>query len=57
MQPIDILMSEHRVIEQVLRCLERMAEKCLLYGHFDLQAVRQAIDFFRNFADRCHHQK
>ncbi len=57
MQPTEILMSEHRVIEQVLRCLESMAEKCIVYGHFDLHAVRQAIDFFRNFADRCHHQK
>jgi len=57
MKPTEILSHEHRVIEQVLDCLERTADECRSAGTLDEQAVRAAIDFFRNFADRCHHGK
>jgi hemerythrin-like domain-containing protein len=50
-------MNEHRVIEQVLACLEAMASECVAEGTLDVSAARQAIDFFRNFGDRCHHGK
>jgi hemerythrin-like domain-containing protein len=50
-------MDEHRVIEQVLACLEKMAEKCAVSGELDQTAARQATDFFQNFADQCHHRK
>ncbi len=51
--PKDILMSEHRVIERVLNALERM----LWTETVDEEFVRRAVDFFRNFADGCHHAK
>ncbi len=57
MKPSDILSGEHRVIEQVLNCLEKIAEACRRDGKLDGQSAREAIDFFRNFADRCHHGK
>jgi hemerythrin-like domain-containing protein len=57
MQATDFLQSEHRVIEQVLACLEAMASECVAEGTLDVSAARQAIDFFRNFGDRCHHAK
>ena len=57
MQPTDILMQEHRVIEQVLSCLEAMAERCAAGQALDVQSAEQALDFFRTFADRCHHGK
>ncbi len=57
MRPTDLLMHEHRVIEQVLDCLEKLAAECVSEGTLDMAAARQAIDFFRNFADRCHHGK
>ena len=57
MRPTEVLMKEHRVIEQVLDCLERMAQQCADKGELDLESAGQAIDFFRNFADRCHHGK
>lgn len=57
MLPTDILSSEHRVIEQVIGCLEKIADKCESEGTLDLQDTRDAIDFIRNFADRCHHLK
>jgi hemerythrin-like domain-containing protein len=57
MKPSDILSGEHRVIEQVLNCLEKIAAACRREGRLDGRSAREAIDFFRNFADRCHHGK
>lgn len=57
MRPTTILMDEHRVIEQVLNCLERMAELCEQGKPLDAEAANQAFDFIRTFADHCHHAK
>lgn len=57
MKPTEILMQEHRVIEQVLDCLEKIAERCESEGQLDGESARQTVDFFRQFADRCHHGK
>jgi len=57
MRPTEILMDEHRVIETVLDCLEAMAARCAEGGSLDAQSAREAVDFFRGFADRCHHGK
>ena len=57
MRPTDILMQEHRVIEQVLACLEKMADRCAAGQDLDVPSAEQALDFFRTFADRCHHGK
>ena len=57
MKPTEILSSEHRLIEQVLNCLEKMAQQCQSEGKLDKQSAKDAVDFFRNFADRCHHGK
>jgi hemerythrin-like domain-containing protein len=56
-KPTEVLKNEHRVIEQVLDCLDAMAASCEREGRLDGEAARQAIDFFRSFADRCHHAK
>lgn len=56
MKAVDVLMSEHRVIEQVLNCLEVIAHRAEA-GQLEAEAARQALDFFRSFADRCHHGK
>ncbi len=50
----EVLKSEHRVIEKVLDALEKLAktaESSLLADW------TKAIDFARNFADKCHHLK
>ena len=57
MLPIEVLMYEHRVIEQVLDCLETMARGVESGNALDAGQARDAIDFFRNYADRCHHGK
>jgi hemerythrin-like domain-containing protein len=57
MQPTDILMNEHRLIEQVLHCLEKILEQCTAGKGLDTKSAKQAIEFFRGFADGCHHNK
>lgn len=49
----QILMDEHRVIERVLSSVHRMLETDTIDAPF----MRKALDFFRNFADGCHHAK
>ena len=56
-QSLDILMNEHRLIEQVLNCLEKIVARCDADGRLDKESAQQALDFFRTFADRCHHGK
>ncbi len=57
MKPTDILSSEHRVIEQVLDCLEHIIAEANANGRLDAASARDAISFFRTFADQCHHGK
>lgn len=57
MNPTDILMDEHRIIEQVLNTLERMIDRAASSGRLEEEPAREAIEFFRVFADHCHHGK
>ncbi len=57
MKPTEILYQEHRVIEQVLDCLEKMAEHAEHSGVVEKQPALDAVAFFRGFADKCHHGK
>lgn len=53
----EILMAEHRVIEQMLGCLDRMADAAFEGRPLDLADARDAIAFLRAFADAFHHKK
>jgi len=57
MRTTEILMSEHRVIERVLLCLDAMAESAFKKGTIDVPSARDALEFLRTFADGCHHMK
>jgi hemerythrin-like domain-containing protein len=57
MKPTEILMNEHRIIEQVLSCLEKIAQEAKSMGRLDRGHAEEAIEFFRIFADQCHHGK
>jgi len=57
MKPTEILSSEHRVIEIGIDCLERISEEAIKESKLDKESAEQAVDFIRNFADRCHHGK
>jgi hemerythrin-like domain-containing protein len=50
-------MNEHRNIERVLDCLERMTVMADTSGHLDGASARESLAFFRGYADRCHHGK
>lgn len=51
--PIQILKDEHRVIEKVLDAMEL----AIRHQSMDRSFFEDALDFFRNFADGCHHAK
>jgi hemerythrin-like domain-containing protein len=57
MKATQILMDEDRVIEQVLTCLEKLANRCEAGEKLDSTSALEALEFLRNFADRCHHGK
>lgn len=57
MTATEILKGEHRVIEQMLDCLQQLARDSVEQGRIDVDVARQMILFFRTFADGCHHAK
>lgn len=57
MSATEILKEEHRVIEQVLDCLDRIVDQWRRHAELDSDSARKVIDFFRQFADGCHHHK
>lgn len=57
MHPTESLSAEHRVIEQVLDCLEAMAGEARARKQLDLVRSGQALEFLGTFADTCHHGK
>lgn len=52
-----ILSGEHRVILQVLACLERIAARAETTGTIPLRHAEQALEVIATFADQCHHGK
>ncbi|MEN8181834.1 MAG: hemerythrin domain-containing protein [Myxococcota bacterium] len=50
--PIEALMEEHRVIEQVLSAIDATAER-----NAPVSFYQDVVDFVVNFADGCHHDK
>lgn len=55
--PTQILRHEHEVILRVLSAFERMLKSAESGAAPDRQAVSKAVEFFRGFADGCHHAK
>jgi hemerythrin-like domain-containing protein len=56
-KPIEVLMGEHRLIEQALGSLETYADEVRAGMPPACEAVRDYATFFRDFADTCHHGK
>ncbi|MGE5623751.1 MAG: hemerythrin domain-containing protein [Methanocella sp.] len=57
MRPTETLKHEHRVIEKMLDVVEATAGRLQSGRVVDAEIFAQAADFFRSFADRCHHGK
>ena len=53
-KPTDILSDEHRVIERVLGAVEKLTHLPVANA---LDRWKEALIFFRQFADQCHHFK
>jgi hemerythrin-like domain-containing protein len=51
------LKTEHRAIERMLAVLEAAAQRLESGQRVRPGLLREAVDFVRNFADRCHHGK
>jgi hemerythrin-like domain-containing protein len=56
-QAIDTLTEEHRVIERVLEALEAYVTRIENGAIPDRARVAEFAEFFRDFADTCHHGK
>lgn len=57
MQPIGPLMHEHRLIERMIALMGRELERLNRGEEPDLRFIDHSTDFFRYFADACHHGK
>jgi len=57
MDPIDILMHEHRIIEKALEILETILLRIRKGERVSIGDLECLIDFFKTFADKCHHGK
>lgn len=57
MHPTEILGQEHRAIEARLAELETEIQAAAPGRPFPADFFESALDFFRNFADGCHHAK
>jgi len=57
MRATEILNQEHRVIEQVLNCLDRWVDQSEKSEAPDWATAEEILQFLRTFADQCHHGK
>jgi len=57
MKPTEELKNEHRVIERMLDIVSKACDKLESGDEVDPNLFVGAADFFKNFADKCHHSK
>lgn len=57
MRPLNILLAEHRIVEDVLRGLDKAARDFRYLTHLPRQEAGELIWFLRAFVDGCHHAK
>ena len=55
--PIADLKDDHRVIERGLAVLELLARRARQEDAFETEAIGRCVEFFKLFADACHHGK
>jgi hemerythrin-like domain-containing protein len=57
MTPTEQLKEEHQGITLMLKVLERVCTKMEMKEKVDLAHLEGIVEFFRVFADKCHHGK
>ncbi len=55
--PSAVLKAEHQVILRVLKVLRRLINRFNAGEGFERESLAQCVEFFRSFADACHHAK
>lgn len=55
--PTSVLREEHQIILSVLTVVRRLLERAREGTGFEADALGQCVEFFRLFADACHHAK
>lgn len=53
----EVLRKEHETILFGLSILEHMSELVLASSGYEVDDLKETVDFFRLFADQCHHGK
>lgn len=54
MKPTEMLKEEHQVILRMLKILEKASDNLDEGKEVPAEVFKKAVDFIRNFADRCH---
>lgn len=57
MKPIGPLMTEHRLIERMIKVLDKQLQDMKKFAIADTNLIITGVDFFRTYADRTHHGK
>ena len=57
MAPIDALIEEHKLIDRMLNLMKEKLTKIKIAGLVDSGFTATWVDFFRIYADNCHHGK
>ena len=57
MEPIGLLMIEHRLIERMVKLLDVELRKIEKTSDINADFISVGVDFFRTYADRTHHGK
>jgi hemerythrin-like domain-containing protein len=57
MLPVEVLISEHRLIEQMISLLEKEIKRIEASEKVEPKFIFVLVDFLRNYADRYHHGK
>ena len=55
--PTDVLRKEHEIIHKMADAAKQDAKKIQKGGAVDAERIAKFHDFFKNFADLCHHAK
>lgn len=57
MLPVAPLMIEHRLIERMIKLMDREVNKIKNNNRPDIDFINTAVDFIRTYADKLHHGK
>ena len=55
--PSAVLKNEHQCILRVVRVLQTLTIRSASGDGFEVESLKRCVEFFRHFADACHHAK